>query len=224
MVAAVWYPPQVWQPGEIIVTTTLPQLLPDTFHLGLAVGAESSFADPAGRLPIAAAAPEIRRFDAGRWVQLATFQRYRATLTRQPAALTLQPLWPIEARFGPAIRLTGFGLVDTDLHPGADLPVLLQWTAEQPPPTNYTVFLHLLTPTGSLVAQNDAYPTWLTPQPTSEWPLHQPLLDSHRLRLPSDLTPGVYTLQVGLYNIQTLERLSLPDGLNAFTLGQIQVK
>jgi hypothetical protein len=74
------------------------------------------------------------------------------------------------------------------------------------------------------VAQNDAYPTWLTSQPTSQWPLHRPHLDSHRLILPADLPPGAYTLQVGLYDVQTLQRLPLPDSSDTFTLGQIQVK
>jgi hypothetical protein len=74
------------------------------------------------------------------------------------------------------------------------------------------------------VAQNDAYPTWLTPQATSSWSLYQPVLDSHSLNLPADLAPGRYTLQVGLYDVQTLKRLPLPDSSDAFTLGQIQVR
>lgn len=219
MIAALWYPPAAWQPGEIVVTETLPQLLPDIFHLGLAVGPENSFADPDQRFPITAASTEMQRFDSGRWVQLATFQRFGLTLTRHPATLPLDSLTAIEASFGPAIRLTGFHLTQANFHPGTTLTVLLQWTADQPPQANYTVFLHLLSTDGRLVTQNDAYPTWLTPQPTSQWPLHQPLLDSHRLNLPADLPPGEYTLQVGLYDGRTLLRLS-----DAFILGQIRVK
>jgi hypothetical protein len=224
MIAAVWYPPPAWQPGEIVVTETLPQLLPDIFHLGLAVGPESSFADPGQRLPITAASAEMQRFDSGRWVQLATFQRFGPTLTRQPAAPSLDSFTAVEASFGPAIRLTGFHLAQADLHPGTILPVLLQWTADQPPQADYTVFLHLLANDGRLVAQTDAYPTWLTPQPTSQWPLHRPHLDSRRLKLPADLSPGEYTLQVGLYNGQTLQRLSRPDSSDTFTLGKIRVE
>ncbi|MBE7550204.1 MAG: DUF2079 domain-containing protein [Anaerolineales bacterium] len=224
MIAALWYPPAAWQPGEIVVTETLPQLLPDIFHLGLAVGPESSFADPGQRLPITAASAEMQQFDSGRWVQLATFERFGLTLARQPAALSLTSLTAVEASFGPAIRLTGFHLGQTDLHPGAPLTVLLQWATGQPPQADYTVFLHLLSTDGRLVAQNDAYPTWLTPQPTSQWPLHQPRLDSHRLNLPPDLPPGEYTLQVGLYDGRTLQRLPLSNGSDTFILGQIRVK
>ncbi|MCL4301886.1 MAG: DUF2079 domain-containing protein [Anaerolineae bacterium] len=224
MVAALWYPPATWQPGEIVVTETLPQLLPDIFHLGLAVGPESSFADPGQRFPITAASAEMQRFDSGRWVQLATFERFGLTLARQPATLSLTSLTTVEASFGPAIRLTGFHIGQADLHPGVPLTVLLQWTADQSPQADYTVFLHLLAGDGRLVAQNDAYPTWLTPHPTSQWPLRQPHLDSHRLNLPADLSPGEYTLQVGLYDGRTLQRLPLSNGSDAFILGQIRVK
>jgi uncharacterized membrane protein len=224
MIATVWYPPAAWQPGEVIVTETLPQLLPDTFHLGLAVGPEDSLTDPTRRFPVAAEPDETIRLHSGQWAQLATFQRRGPFLTRLPAMLSLQALIPTDASFGPTIRLTGFWLGDNDLQPGATLPILLQWTADQPPQTDFTVFLHLLAPAGHRVAQSDAYPTWLTPQPTSHWSPHQPVLDSHLLSLPADLPPDTYTLQLGLYDIQTLERLPLPDGSDALKLGQVRVQ
>jgi hypothetical protein len=74
------------------------------------------------------------------------------------------------------------------------------------------------------VAQSDTYPTWLTPQPTSSWPLNKPIPDSHQLNLPPDLPAGVYTLQVGLYDVQTLKRLILPDGSDTYMIGQFQIK
>jgi hypothetical protein len=223
MVATVWYPPAAWQPGEIVVTETLPQLLPGVFHLGLAAGPESSLADPTQRYSIDPTTEETLRFFAGHWVQLATLQRRGPLLDHRPPKLTVQALTPIQAKFGPAIRLTGFWFDQDNLHPGVPLPILLQWVADQPPSTDLTVFLHLLASDGHLVAQDDAYPTWLTPQPTSQWPLLQPILDSHQLDLPADLSPGLYTLQVGLYDVQSLERLPLPDESDAFILGQMQV-
>lgn len=224
MIAAVWYPPAKWQPGEVVVTETLPQLLPDIFHLGLAAGSESSFTDPGQRWSISAASGGTIPFNSGRWVQLATFERYRLTLIRQTTTPRLDPLPLAEVRFGPAIRLTGFELDSVTPQPDAALPLLLQWTADTPLPGNYTVFLHLLDADGRLVAQHDAYPTWLTPQPTSQWLPHRPVLDRHELKLPADLTPGRYTLQVGLYDAQTMQRLALPDGSDAFIVGQLQIQ
>ncbi len=223
MIAALWYPPHQWQPGETIVTETLPQLLPDTFHLGLAAGPEGSLTDPAQRLPLAAAAGESIRLNPGRWAQLASFKRQGIVLNQLPPALTLEPLTPTQATFGPTIRLTGYR-VDPTAQPGDSLPVILQWQADTPPPADYTVFVHLLAADGARVAQSDAYPTWLTPQPTSQWPPGQPVLDSHALSLPPGLPAGSYTLQVGLYQQQTLERLPLAAGGDTFTLGQVELK
>jgi hypothetical protein len=224
-IATIWYPPAAWQPGEVVVTETLSQLLPDTFHLGLAVGPETSLTDPGQRYPIINDEPtQAIGLYPGRWVQLGTFHRQGTFLVHLPTRATLHPLTPTGSRFGPAIHLAGFWFDNRGLPPGATLPVLLQWVATQPPETDYTVFVHLLAPDGSLVAQNDAFPTWLAVMPTSSWPVDQAILDSHRLTLPDDLPPGSYNLQVGLYHSQTLGRLSLPDGGDSFVLGKITIR
>ncbi len=224
MIAAVWYPPSAWRLGETVVTATLPQLLPDTFHLGLAVGPESSFANPDQRWPVTGPAEQTIQLHPGNWVQLASFKQQGPFLTRLPAVPTLQPLTPVEVQFGPAIWLTGYWFQPEPVRPGDALPVLLQWTAGQPPAADYTVFVHLLAPDGRLVAQSDAAPTWLTPAPTSQWPLNEPQLDSHMLNLPGNLPVGIYTLQVGLYDPHTLERLAQPDGSDVFVLGEVEAK
>ncbi|MBN1992586.1 MAG: DUF2079 domain-containing protein [Anaerolineae bacterium] len=223
MIAPLWYPPAAWQPNEIIVTATLPQLLPDTFHLGLAAGPPDSFSNFTQRLPLSSSSENVR-LQPGRWAQLVTFHRQGPFLERHAPVPTWQPLTQIEARFGADIRLTGYRLKAGSLRPGSNLSLLLNWQATQPPPADYTVFVHLLAPGDVLAAQHDAYPTWLTPQPTSQWPLRQPILDRHVLNLPPDLPPGVYTLNVGLYNAQTMARLALPDGGNAYLLAQIEIK
>jgi uncharacterized membrane protein len=224
MIATVWYPPAVWQPNEIFVTKTLPQLLPDIFHLGLAAGPANSFSDPSQFLPVANTSDKKTHGHLNHWAQLATFKRQGPFLTHLPPTPTLQPLANVEAQFGPSIQLTGFWLDATNLRPGSDFSILLQWIADQPPQADYTVFIHLLAPDGNLVAQSDAFPTWLTPQPTSRWPRHQPILDHHTLVLPNDLPLGIYTLEIGLYNAQTLERLPRPDGTDTFQLTKIEIK
>jgi uncharacterized membrane protein len=226
MIATVWYPPTAWFPGEVIVTETLPQLLPTTFHLGMAVGPSNSFSNPAQRLPVNtnSTARDIRLYP-GRWVQLATFERQGPLLARLSPQPTLHSFSSVQAQFGSSIQLTGFWL-DTAVSasPGSELLLILRWVANHPPQADLTVFIHLLAPDGRLVAQNDAWPTWLSPQPTSQWPLNQPILDRHTLTLPPDLPPATYTLQLGLYDAATLERLNLRDGQNVLQLMQIQVK
>jgi hypothetical protein len=104
------------------------------------------------------------------------------------------------------------------------LPVVLQWVADAPPPADYTVFIHLVAPDGSLVAQSDAVPTWLTPQPTSRWPLNRPVIDAHTITLPADLPADTYSLLIGLYHPTTLNRLVLADGSDALELTKVDIK
>jgi uncharacterized membrane protein len=225
LIAAVWYPPAQWRPGEIVVTETLPQLLPGTFHVGVAVGlGDDSLRDPSLRAPITGQTEGASAIRPGHWLQLASFTRQGPFLTHYPPLGAFQPFTPVEAQFGLSIQLIGFRLDSQSSPKGSTLNILLQWLAPRPPDTDYTVFIHLLDGKGNLVAQNDAYPTWLTPQPTSQWPLNQAILDRHTITLPPRLPAGAYTLQVGLYNFQTLERLTLPDNSNIFQLTQIHVK
>ena len=225
MIAAVWYPPAQWLPGDVVVTETLPQLLPGTFHVGVAVGlTDNSLPDPSLRYPIFADAETPSVVRPGHWVQLASFTRQGPFLTHYPPLGAFPPFTPVEAQFGPSIQLIGFRLDSQSSQEGSTVNLLLQWLATRPPETDYTVFVHLLDSGGNLVAQNDAYPTWLTPQPTSQWPLNQAVLDRHTITLPPPLPAGAYTLQVGLYNSQTLERLTLPNGDTALSIAEIEIK
>ncbi len=224
MIAPLWYPPSKWQSHEIIVTETLPQRLPDIFHLGMAVGLRGGFYDPSKHWPIA---PKNQLFEPsmqiGHWVQLATFWRQGTFLTAQPAQLTFQSLKPINASFSDKsaiINLTGFAISPNI--PNKPISILLRWVATEPLPLNLTVFIHLLDQNGHLISQNDASPTWLFPMPTTQWPTNQPLLDRHTIQLPPDLPSGNYTLQVGLYDVTTMVRFTLSNGNNAFTLDEVE--
>jgi len=201
MIALLWYPPQRWQTGETIVTETLPQMLPSTFHLGIAAGPE-----------------------AGRWVQVASFKRQGPFLTHLPPIDTFRSLHEAGVQFGSDIQLLGYHLPVKSVNPGDNVAILLQWQANQPIPNNYTIFVHVLGPDGELVAQQDGPPFWLAPQPTSQWPVNQPVIDNHRVHLPDHLSSGRYAVQTGLYHPETMERLVQPNGANFFKLGEIWVK
>ena len=74
----------------------------------------------------------------------------------------------------------------------------LCWKAQERLAENYTVFLHLVDSTGDLLAQTDA-PPQQGQYPTHLWEQGDIVRDLHNLRLPSDLAPGRYSLNVGLY-------------------------
>ncbi len=228
MVTPLWYPPSQWRPGETVVTEMLPWDLGPRFNVGLAVlrGKETdpvaAFADPAQRLPITAADPGVTLFHGETWAQVGAFARDGRYLTSVPGDLSLSPL---DATFAEGIRLRKSQIANCKLQ----ISVVLQWQATAPIPRDYTVFVHLVAPDGTVVAQSDARPTWVVPWPTDRWSPGRPALDGHRLPLPPDLPPGRYEVRVGLYYWETLERLPLLDESGQpvgdyASLGEIQLQ
>ena len=134
---------------------------------------------------------------------------------RQPPSLSLDDLpsqvAPLEATFGGRMRLLGYQLEGEDLGPGETLLVTLFWRSLTPMTENYSVFVHLLDGNDSIVAQRDRYPGQGT-YPTSLWPAGTVIADSYALSLPSTvLTPNALGLAVGLYHLETGERLEMFD-------------
>jgi hypothetical protein len=112
------------------------------------------------------------------------------------------------AAFGSAIDLVGYDLGGAAA-PGGTLPVTLTWSARATPDADYTSFVHLLDPSGRIVAQSDGQPGVY---PTSLWTPREVERDSHPIALPPTLLPGSYRLEVGLYRRDTMARLSTGSG------------
>jgi uncharacterized membrane protein len=240
MVVPLWYPLSQWQPGETIVTETLPWDLGPRFNIGLAVlripqesGKEidpvTAFADPARRLPITFAGPGVTLFHGNTWAQVGAFGRSGRYLARVTGDLSLSPL---DVTFAEGIRLTKYHISNLQYPESTMSPisVLLQWQSTTRIPRDYTIFIHLVGPDGTIVTQSDARPSWVVPWPTDRWSPEQPVLDGHRLLLPPDLSPGRYQVQVGLYYWESLERLPVLDEITRQTvadhvvLGEIQIE
>ena len=96
--------------------------------------------------------------------------------------------------FGGQIELTGYRV-----SPGE---IALRWQALVQPRADYTVFVHVLDPDGRIVAQDDSQPV-AGKFPTGAWLPGETVVDVHPLTLPS----GSYTIQVGLYELATQQRL-----------------
>ncbi len=102
--------------------------------------------------------------------------------------------------FGKQIALIGYEAPVRQASPGDEIDVVVYWQAERPLDITYQAFVHLLRADGSLAAQSDK----LNPGdfPTRQWPLDRYIRDEHQLQLPPDLSPGEYTISVGLW-VQT---------------------
>jgi hypothetical protein len=113
---------------------------------------------------------------------------------------------PTDYRFGDTLALAGY-----DIEPlGGGVKVRLYWRSLKETDRDYTVFIHLIDEEGKLVGQRDSQPKE-GHYPTSVWEEGEIILDEHYLSLPADTPKGEYHLILGLYLLETMERLPLFD-------------
>jgi 4-amino-4-deoxy-L-arabinose transferase-like glycosyltransferase len=152
-------------------------------------------------------------------------------LRSQPGAPLIpeNPSVHMEQDFADQARLLGY---DLDWEKGSNpdegqqaVSLILYWQALRPLPYDYTVFVHVRDGQGHTVAQADHQP--LAPiYPPTLWPVGQTVRERSVLTLPSDLAAGEYDVWIGLYRLDTLERVPVADdvsGENAVLLGQVVV-
>ena len=130
----------------------------------------------------------------------------------QAAALSLPAeATSVAASFGeaPTIRLLGYTVeqvASAEVEGGDNAAdVTLYWQAEGRIAYPYTVFVHLLAPTGQLVAQHDSMPqqdAW----PTVCWRPGEIVADTHRLTLPAGMSIESGNLYTGLYRLDLLSQ------------------
>jgi 4-amino-4-deoxy-L-arabinose transferase-like glycosyltransferase len=134
-----------------------------------------------------------------------------------PSAMA--PAQTLDTRLGDIIALNGYTVEAA----AGTVRVRLFWQALQAPSVDYTVFVHLVDAAGNLAAQFDGQP--LSGQyPTSIWSPGETVQDT--IEVP--VAAGSYRVFVGLYQVETLERLGaevkgVPQTDNQLSLGTVQV-
>ncbi|MCA1552919.1 MAG: hypothetical protein LC737_00925, partial [Chloroflexi bacterium] len=120
------------------------------------------------------------------------------------------------------IRLAGYATAFQAVTAGDVWPLTLVWRNEQPIGKRYKVFVHLLDPRGFVLAQRDAEPVGGS-RPTTTWQLGETILDSYGLSVPFGTPPREYTVEVGLYDLETGERLLNERGEDHLLLSNVRV-
>lgn len=143
----------------------------------------------------------------------------------------LQIANPLQSTLGENISLLGYELASQDpygaysrcIHPctacpGQSLRVTLYWGCSGSEDIDYSVFVQLLSPEGQMVAQHDGRPgdgLRLTElrhpssfKRTSQWTRGDIHRDVHYLQLSADASTGHARLQVGMYNLESGQRLA----------------
>src|SRR5205823_5685230 len=113
---------------------------------------------------------------------------------------------PLALRLGDGFALAGYDLSRDRIRPGDEAVVTLDWQALQATTRSYHVFVHLLDPQNHVVAQWDGVPRDWT-YPTSAWLPGEYVVDTYRLKLPPQTPPESLTLEAGLYDVDSGQRL-----------------
>lgn len=150
--------------------------------------------------------------------------------TQRGPQMTFYRLWRMDqatnVRFGDHIVLVGHDALPPSVGAGESVTVRLYWQAIQPPPENYSMFLHLVrTGEPTPQAQLDANPA-VGGRLTQQWtdPTETIISPPHTLTLPESLPPGDYTILLGLYNFENGVRLPVDNGADSYPLHQLRVE
>jgi 4-amino-4-deoxy-L-arabinose transferase-like glycosyltransferase len=117
-----------------------------------------------------------------------------------------------EASIGDFAYLLGYKIDDAYAVPGGYVELTLIWRARHAAPIDYQVFTHLHD--GEVMrGQLDGQPVCST-HPTSQWRADQLIVDPYRVPIKDDAPPGRVPLNVGMYDLVTMDRLPVmePDG------------
>ncbi len=117
---------------------------------------------------------------------------------------------PRQATLGQRIRFLGYDLRDPSYEPGGQIYLTLYWQALDTVGEDYTVLTHLLDSEGRLRAQKDNPPVNGL-LPTSAWEVGEIIQDRYIIPLNSDLPPGEYQLEIGMYQLETGQRLEVRE-------------
>jgi hypothetical protein len=135
-----------------------------------------------------------------------------------PAATGATIQHPLQADLGERVRLLGYALSADQVAPGKILLLTLYWQGLSPMTERYTVFTHLLDPGGQIRAQMDSEPQG-GGLPTDRWTVGELVQDNYALTVATDATPGPYTLEVGMYLLESLDRLPVREPVTDEPMG-----
>lgn len=139
-----------------------------------------------------------------------------------------QDLSPVSTVFGGTLLLDGVSFTDT-VHPGANVSVTCHYSIAGPVTSDLRASLRLRDTAGISLSPTDKDILNDRHFRTSAWPATDPRLNQainvYTIRVPADVSPGTYFLEMVVYDATDQEALwvndpTSPDGISA-RLGQV---
>jgi len=131
---------------------------------------------------------------------------------------------PVGEVFDGQLKLVGWSADRALIRPGEQIEVVLYWQAAASMGRDYSTFVHLLDGNDIVVAQRDMFPgqgLW----PTSQMRMADVIPSRYLIRLPpTAYAPDTLTVEVGVYDFDSGERLRAADGRDSLRLGPIELR
>ena len=129
---------------------------------------------------------------------------------------------PVHFNLGNQVALIGYELDKVEVQAGETLPLTLYWEAMAPLSHDYTVFTQVLGPGNEKIGQKDNQPQG-GDYPTSFWDVGEIVPDAYEIQLDPEAPAGEYRLVVGMYLLETGERLPVLDEQGNVVDGMIEL-
>ena len=124
---------------------------------------------------------------------------------------------------GEVVLLAAYDLPE-NVQPGDYAQFAIDWQLKQPFTRNWSLFAHLVTPDGVIIAQRDVYPGGGA-LATSDLPVGYAWRNPVAIPVPNTAyAPTTLSVEIGWYDLATGERLTLPDGAETYTVGTVELQ
>ncbi len=130
---------------------------------------------------------------------------------------------PLQIKWGEQITLLGYTMDQNTIKAGEVLALTLFWRTDRGIGTRYKIFVHLLDPRGFVIAQRDAEPL-AGLRPTNSWQAGESIRDAYGLFVPFGTPPLTYQIEIGLYDLDSGQRLKNSSADDRLLLDPIQVR
>jgi hypothetical protein len=211
MTTALWYPTSRWKPGEVVEMETLPWDVGEDFDIGLGVMEGEDWRIIEDRIPLEVVTSTlvVSPFHEGTALKLLEVRDGQPVTSRRSFEPPSIPK-PLQVDLAHKVRLLGYGFSPDTLCPGEPLHLTLYWQALANIQKDYTVFAHLMDKEGRIWGQKDNFPAGGT-RPTSRWLVGEIVVDEYDIPVRRDAPPAEYTIEIGMYDLISGERLAAFD-------------
>lgn len=149
-----------------------------------------------------------------------------AKVYQVPALITdhIPPIsHPADVNLGDEVTFLGYDLASQEVESSGEIEITLYWQRRRPLDTDYSVYVRLVNGVRHVWGAQDSGPLWGT-MPTSFWQEGMVVADRRRLQVLPGTPPGIYEIEIGMYDSATMYHLE-PIGVEGeLVLGPITIE